>query len=201
MHLGCATYLAARDLAPVGRPTVAGDGGLWPETRGAVLALEPVQRRPTIARLSGRGGGDQALLIGLMVAAFVVLAISRVAPAAVSGDPPASLGAGASLGPVVSAAASLAPATAAPTLAPSTAPSAPPGSPEPSGATPPSASPGPGASAGAADPSPITYRVKSGDTLRSIALEHGTTVKALRAANDLGATNLIRPGQVLIIPG
>ncbi|MCS6773926.1 MAG: LysM peptidoglycan-binding domain-containing protein [Thermoflexales bacterium] len=44
-----------------------------------------------------------------------------------------------------------------------------------------------------------TYVVQPGDTLFRVALNHGTTVSALRAANGL-RSNLIYPGQVLRIP-
>lgn len=44
------------------------------------------------------------------------------------------------------------------------------------------------------------YTVQRGDTLFSIARRHGTTVAALRAANNL-ASNLIYVGQRLTIPG
>jgi len=44
-----------------------------------------------------------------------------------------------------------------------------------------------------------TYTVKSGDTLTKIATDHGTTVKALRAANNL-TTDRITVGQKLKIP-
>ena len=45
-----------------------------------------------------------------------------------------------------------------------------------------------------------TYEVKSGDTLGGIARRHGTTVGALRAANNLSGDGL-RVGQKLVIPG
>jgi LysM repeat protein len=45
-----------------------------------------------------------------------------------------------------------------------------------------------------------TYEVKSGDTLGFIARRQGTTVAALRAANNLSGDNL-RVGQRLVIPG
>jgi LysM repeat protein len=44
-----------------------------------------------------------------------------------------------------------------------------------------------------------TYTVKSGDTLTKIAKAHGTTVKAIRAENNL-ATDHIKVGQKLKIP-
>ena len=45
-----------------------------------------------------------------------------------------------------------------------------------------------------------TYRVRSGDTLSSIAARFGTTVKILRALNGISDPSLIRTGQVLKIP-
>jgi LysM repeat protein len=50
-----------------------------------------------------------------------------------------------------------------------------------------------------ADASAGDYKVKSGDTLSKIAAEHHTTVKALRAANNL-KTDSIKVDQVLKIP-
>ena len=44
-----------------------------------------------------------------------------------------------------------------------------------------------------------TYIVKSGDTLTKIASQHGTTVKALRSANNL-ITDKIKVGDKLVIP-
>jgi LysM repeat protein len=46
-----------------------------------------------------------------------------------------------------------------------------------------------------------TYTVKPGDTLGRIASRLGTSVEALAALNALANVNLIRPGQVLKIPG
>jgi LysM repeat protein len=45
----------------------------------------------------------------------------------------------------------------------------------------------------------ITYKVKAGDYLARIAANHGTTVKAVRSANNL-RSDLIRIGQTLKIP-
>ena len=44
-----------------------------------------------------------------------------------------------------------------------------------------------------------SYRVRSGDSLYSIARRHGTSVSQIRSANSL-RSNLIRPGMNLIIP-
>jgi LysM repeat protein len=45
----------------------------------------------------------------------------------------------------------------------------------------------------------VEYKVKGGDTLTKIAKAHGTTVKAIRAANKLKDNN-IRAGQTLKVP-
>jgi LysM repeat protein len=196
-HLGCATYQAAREVATESR--AGADGGLWPETRGAVLSLEPVRAGLAgVPGTAGRGSG-QAILVALMVVAFLLLAITRVAPPS-SGEPPASsdvrvVGSG-------DPAASAVPATAAPTatVAPSPSPqssSATSASGDPASAAP-SADPSAGASPSAAA---TTYRVKGGDTLSGIAARFGVTVRDLRAANALGASGIIHPGQVLVIPG
>lgn len=46
-----------------------------------------------------------------------------------------------------------------------------------------------------------TYTVRSGDTLYSIARRYGVTVNQLAQANNIQNTNLIRVGQIIIIPG
>lgn len=45
------------------------------------------------------------------------------------------------------------------------------------------------------------YTVERGDTLRDIAIEHGVSLSDLIKANNLDNPDLIRPGQVLVIPG
>jgi len=46
-----------------------------------------------------------------------------------------------------------------------------------------------------------TYTVRSGDTLYAIALRFGTTVEALREANDLSRSASLIPGRKLKLPG
>jgi len=46
----------------------------------------------------------------------------------------------------------------------------------------------------------ITYRVKSGDTLFTIAAQFGTTIKAIVEANGITDPNTIVVGQKLVIP-
>ena len=45
-----------------------------------------------------------------------------------------------------------------------------------------------------------TYAVRPGDTLASIAAQHGTTVAAIMRLNSIADANLIRPGQKLALP-
>lgn len=59
----------------------------------------------------------------------------------------------------------------------------------------------PGTSSPGPEPSRGTVRhtVRAGDTLYAIAREYGVTVESIQRANGIGS--LIRPGQVLVIPG
>ncbi|HVM67788.1 MAG TPA: LysM peptidoglycan-binding domain-containing protein, partial [Acidimicrobiales bacterium] len=45
-----------------------------------------------------------------------------------------------------------------------------------------------------------TYTVVRGDTLSAIAARYGTSVAALASANHIADPNVIRPGQVLVLP-
>jgi LysM repeat protein len=52
-----------------------------------------------------------------------------------------------------------------------------------------------------ATPGPLLYTVQAGDTMSGIAAAFGVTLEELITANGLTDPNLIRPGDVLIIPG
>ena len=94
--------------------------------------------------------------------------------------------------PIVTSAPTPVPATPTPTLTPTPA--------TPSAATPaPRATPKPKPSE-KPTATPITYRVKSGDTLSSIAEQFGTTVKAIVDANGITDPSTIIVGQKLVIP-
>jgi LysM repeat protein len=192
-HGTCATYFAARAANDAGRPDSAGTGAdLWPDTRSAPILLEPTRGFVPLPGGTARTGG-QALLVGLMVLAFLVLVVARTTapPASGSPSPDASTsGAGAAASPSASAAVTPSPAptaTATPTASAGASPSASPVA---------TSSPTPVA---AATPAGRRYTVRSGDTLSGIAATFGTTVKAIKAANELDS-NVIRPGQVLVIP-
>jgi LysM repeat protein len=47
---------------------------------------------------------------------------------------------------------------------------------------------------------PATYTIQQGDSLWTVAHKYGSTVVALRKANDLKKGALLHPGQVLKIP-
>jgi LysM repeat protein len=85
------------------------------------------------------------------------------------------------------------PSPPAPTGLPSVAPT---GTSAPT--VPPSAQPTPDRTP--REPGPRRYRVRQGDTLNRIASRFDTTVRAIRAANDLGDSEDIRVGQLLRIP-
>jgi LysM repeat protein len=150
---------------------------------------------------AGARGGGQALLVGLMVLAFIVLVIARTqSPAAANGAVASPSGGAAA------ESTSPGPAGSQPAGSPSTAPSpgtSPGPTPEPSPvATPaptakPTAKPTPKPTEAAAS---REYRVKSGDTLSSIAARFRVTVEALVTLNDIADPRYIRTGQVLRIP-
>ncbi len=119
-------------------------------------------------------------LVILMVAALGAILLARIGQsetpgiAGVSPSPHASLH-----------------ATARPTVRPSASSSASPG-PTASG---PSSSVPPSPSA-----KPKTYKVKTGDTLSSIAARFKTTAQAIEQLNDIKSPFVIHPGEVLKLP-
>ncbi|HEX2254618.1 MAG TPA: DUF5715 family protein [Thermoanaerobaculia bacterium] len=58
----------------------------------------------------------------------------------------------------------------------------------------------PAAASSTASAEATRYRVRSGDSLWSIARRHGTSIAAIQRANSMASTT-IKPGQVLTIPG
>jgi LysM repeat protein len=182
-HGECATYIAAmRSDAHLVRSD-AGGASLWPAASPVPVALESVRARSGLSIGVPRTGG-QALLVGLMVVALVVLVIARTTPlgGAAAGTSPA---------PSVSSAASAA-VGASPSVSPSPTPTAT-STPQPTPSATPSPTPKPTAS-------PRTYKVRAGDTIAMIAAKFHSSVKAIVEANNIVDPRLIHPGQVLIIP-
>src|SRR3990172_7146630 len=87
MHGTCTTYLAAGAASAAGGPDGAGTGAdLWPDTRSAPILLEPTRGLVSLPGGTARTGG-QALLVGLMVLAFLVLVVARTTAPPASGIP------------------------------------------------------------------------------------------------------------------
>jgi LysM repeat protein len=194
-HAACATFVAAGDgtaEAPADAPG-RDAAALWPATRSTPLLLEPVRGLLAPLTTATPRTGGQAMLVGLMVLAFVVLAIARTStPDASGGSTP---GASASLQAAVASSSAGVSASATPRPTPSPSATT---TPSPSPTSPPTASP---TTAPTATPSSTRrYTVKAGDTLSGIAARFNTTVKALAAANNIVDPRLIRIGQVLVIP-
>ncbi len=139
-----------------------------------------------------------------MLVAFLVVAIARSSPGGDRMDGGTVGGAAESPVPTLPAAGSAGSipspsgptATASQTPVPTEAPSAsvaPMATPVAPSATPrPSATPSPSGTR--------QYTVRSGDTLSGIAAQFGTTVKVLKQLNNIDNVQLIRVGQVLVIP-
>jgi LysM repeat protein len=185
-HEGCATYLAARAVADDAAPATPGDDGaaLWQGSAPPPLVLEPARRMGALPTAAAKSGGSAAL-VGLMVVAFLVLVLARIQSPGAPGVTP---------GPSLAA-------VAAATISPIATPDA-----SPSGTVPSPAPNGSGSSTAATDrppeatAEPKRYRVKSGDTLISIAARYDTTARKVMAANGISDPRALKVGQVLIIP-
>jgi LysM repeat protein len=207
-HVRCSTYLVAREAKANGAATGQdGPSLLWPESGAAPLVVDPV--RPGLRGVPGGSRTGQGVLAGLLVLAFAVVVITRTGPS--PGGPPGAsgvLGGGSTPGatqPGIDLASPSVAASATPLRSPSSqlptaggaTPSATPSS---APATPTSRPTRPPATATPAPPATRQYTVKPGDTLSGIAARFGTTVKILAALNNIANPQLIRAGQVLLIP-
>lgn len=65
----------------------------------------------------------------------------------------------------------------------------------------PSAAPAPTDASSAPTPTATSYTVRSGDTISRIAARHGVATRDVLAANGLGWSSIIYPGQRITIPG
>jgi LysM repeat protein len=181
-HLTCATYRAAVEALP----RIAGGSEpavervtRWSITRTTPVLVDQGRLPAAVATLSPFRRGGQVALGGLMIVALAAVLTARLtAP----DDRPT--------GAVVPSPSPSAADT--PSALPSRAPSATPvATPTPT----PEPTPSPTAA-----PTPLTYTVKSGDTLSSIASRNGTTVSAIADLNGITDPSRLRIGQVLQIP-
>ncbi len=166
--------------------------------------LEPARRFGSVLPWRGSRAGGQAVLVGLMVVAFVIVAIVRSTP---PGEDPGTRHGGGASGPDGSPAAVTLPVVGLPSVPATAAPSTTLSSPATSSPTRSPASPTPKPSAATPRPGSSVaptgagqYTVRSGDTLSGIAVRFGTTVKVLKQLNNIDNVQLIRVGQVLIVP-
>lgn len=185
-HRTCERYVAA-----LGRQRVesAGQSPASPDARIARtrLVLDPggvegpaEDRRPLVGRRARR------LLLAAAAALIILLVLVSGAVEGLAGlvtgpsaTPPPSLSPSST--PMATPLASTGEATPTPSLAPP--------------ASTPAPTPTPAAQA-----TPRSYVVQQGDTLFDIAARFGTTISAIQQANGLGGSDVINPGQVLVIP-
>ncbi|HET7702201.1 MAG TPA: LysM peptidoglycan-binding domain-containing protein [Candidatus Limnocylindrales bacterium] len=179
-HTHCAIFRAARDARATnliaGADPVAielADRRRRPIARTAPILLEPPRLVDQAVQFKLDRGPGQIALIGLMVVAFAVVALSRLAGGAV---------------PVALPSASPSPVAVVPSPSPS-----------PTVAPSPSIEPSVAPSASAAPAYRTTYKVRKGDTLLAIARRYGTSPAKIRALNGMTSSTL-RIGQVLKIP-
>jgi LysM repeat protein len=208
-HASCTTFVAAQggpegDLSPASVDIGRADSLLWPPVRSIPLALEPSRgRTAALPTTPGRAGG-QALLVGLMVLAFLVLVIARTsAPSQAPSSSPGASGVSGAIEATPSVTPSVTPSPSPSSASPSaipTPPAIPSGSPAATIIPGPSSSSTPKPSATPKPSTARTYRVQSGDTLSGIAARFGVTVKAIAKANNITDPRIIRVGQVLVIP-
>jgi LysM repeat protein len=177
-HVECATFRASRaartaTLAGGADPALveAADLRRRPLARTAPILLEPPHLVEKAVRLRFERAPGQLALVGLMVVAFAIVALTRLSagggPSASASAEPSSLAVLPNPSPSP---------TATATIVPSGSPSA---VPSPSFRT--------------------TYKVKKGDTLQGIAKQFGTTATKIRTLNGMTSSTL-HIGQVLKIP-
>jgi len=176
-HVECPTFMAARaarttTLAAGSDPRLvdAADRRRRPLARTAPILLEPPRLIDQVARLQLDRAPGQLALIGLMILAFAVVALTRLS----SGSGPTVPSADPSSAAVITTQSPRPTPRPTPTTNPSETPSA-----SPAFRT--------------------TYKVKKGDTLAAIAARFGTTAAKIKTLNGL-KSNTLKVGQVLKIP-
>ena len=184
-HAACGRYQEAIAAYQKAVPLVP----LRPIARTTPVVVDRGRAPLPVPHVADRRTVGQALLALVMLGAVGAVLLARLGPSSgavgsATASPPASLAA--SL-PAIVVATPTPGATPIPTPSSVTSPS-----PKPSKTPKPKPSKTPGASK--------TYTVKPGDTLSSIAIRFGTTVKALQRLNGIKDPTLIKPGQVIKVP-
>ncbi len=182
-HAACRRYETAVAAYRAAVPLVP----LRPVARTAPVVVDRGRPPLPLPHVGDRRLLGQAVLALAMIAAVVALLVARLGPAGEA--------ARASASPLPSVSAIVASPSASTSPVPSASPSAVP-TPTPTASPKPTRKPSPTPGGG----SGRTYTVKPGDTLSSIALKFGTTVKVLSKLNGITDPSLIKPGQVLKIP-
>ena len=178
-HARCERFAAARTAglaASSGLPRVAPDVAFG-RTR---LVLEPEAAWRNLASSPTNRLSGPAILVAALALAVVGLLVLGSLFGILNGGP----------------ATESETASPFPSLSASPEASVPPASSEASASAIASSAPSVEASA----PPQTTYVVKEGDTLNEIAQQFGTTAQAIAAANGISVSDVIDPGQVLIIP-
>ena len=188
-HQSCPTYGAARGsraaaIAPGVDPAVlaAVEAARRPVARSAPVILEQPRISAPRAGWPLDRAVSQMAVVGLMIVAFALVAIARLA-AGGSGAPSDS--------PSTAASVAIVAGTPSPLPTQSAVPSS--SGPDPSQGA------GPSAPAASMPPIRTTYTVRANDTLVGIAKKFGTTVPAIKLVNNL-TSNTIHTGQKLKIP-
>ncbi len=172
-----AAYRAAVPLVP-----------LRPIARTAPVVIDRGRPPIPIPHIADRRTVGQAVLALAMIAAVGAVLVARLSPSTGTGGASPGPGSSAPSVAVVSPTPTVPPS---PTSAPSVSPSA-----APTPTVKPTAKPSPTPTKSTGK----TYTVKSNDTLSTIAIRFGTTVKAIQKLNGMGSSTLIKPGQVLKLP-
>lgn len=181
-HLTCATYVAAIDAREARAPSSDRAVG-WRWVRTTPVVDPRLGRGSTLRAIAADRRARQVVPAIALIAALGALGLSNLGP----GDRTAIPGPTATASPSPSASASRPViASESPVVT---------ASPEPSRAPTPVPTPAPTSKPSAR----ASYTVQSGDTLYGIAGQFGISTTALKNFNGL-TTNVIRVGQVLLIP-
>ncbi len=187
-HRACATFVAREaaraERVPPGSPL----GWGWVRTTPVIETTTGLTS--SMASALGDRRPWQWVLATVLVVAVIALGLQNL----VAGPGATGVSATPTPTPIATAPSAQPSVTPAPTPSPTVAPTP---SPTPSPTPGPTATPAPTATPTAS--AHLTYVVKSGDTLTSIARKFNTTVAAIKELNGM-TSDFLRAGQTLLIP-